>query len=450
MGSLVSIATCGAQMRKSTEVKAAKRPNVIVIFTDDQGYADVGCFGATGFKTPNIDKMAQNGMKFTNFYVASSVCSPSRAALLTGCYPQRVDIPAILFPKHQKGLNSNEMTIASMFKQVGYTTACVGKWHLGHLKGALPLQHGFDQFFGLPYSNDMKPPTYPDLPLIKGNEVIEYNPDQDQLTTRYTEYAKSFIRENKNHPFFLYLAHSMPHIPLHVSDKFRGKSEKGLYGDVIMEIDWSIGEIYKTLRENGIADNTLVIYTSDNGPWLTYGNHGGSVGSLREGKNTSFEGGQRSFCLMTWPSVIPSGKKCSELVTSMDILPTMAHYVRSKLPDHKIDGMDIFPLIAGTNAKTPHESFYYYHQEIPEAIRQGDWKLVLPHDFSTVIKPGVDGASGVSKTVHIGRSLFNLKEDISETKNCVDELPDLADKMEKALLEFDKEVKANVRKSGIY
>ncbi|MHC4148093.1 MAG: sulfatase-like hydrolase/transferase, partial [Planctomycetota bacterium] len=292
------------------------RPNFVVVFTDDQGYADVGCFGAKGFETPNLDRMAAEGVRFTSFYVAAPSCTPSRAALLTGCYPQRVGLPYVLFPTGPEwtanrtdiGINGQEETIAELLKSRGYATACIGKWHLGHHRKFLPTRHGFDYYFGLPYSNDMRPENneeYPPLPLVEGEQAIEYDPDQSQLTRRYTEKAIEFIRQNKDKPFFVYLPHTMVHVPLFVSERFKGKSEQGMYGDVIMEIDWSVGQIMSVLKEVGVDEKTLVIFTSDNGPWLAYGDHGGLAGPLREGKGTTWEGGMREPCIMRWPGQIP-------------------------------------------------------------------------------------------------------------------------------------------------
>lgn len=428
-----------------------KTPNVIVIITDDQGYADTGPFGARGFTTPNMDKMAQNGMRLTDFYVASSVSSPSRAALMTGCYPQRVDLPFVLFPNHIRGLNPNETTLPEVFKTAGYATACVGKWHLGHYDGAFPTQHGFDRYFGIPYSNDMRPADQDGPPLMENTTVLEYKPDQSQLTTRYTEYAVDFIDENKDNPFFLYLAHSMPHVPLAVSDKFKGKSEQGLYGDVIMEIDWSIGQLYEALERNGVSDNTWVIYLADNGPWLVFGNHGGSADPLREGKATSFEGGQRIFCITTWAGVIPAGSVCSEITTSMDILPTAAALLDVRLPDRPIDGKNILPLLtAQPDAGSPHEAFYYYYLSNVEAIRVGDWKFMLPHNYVGTVTPGSNGVRGQQADIPIERSLFNLRRDVGETINVADDYPDIADKLEKMLRDFDADLKKNIRPAGYY
>src|SRR2546422_8412543 len=314
-------------------------PNIVIILTDDQGYADVGAYGARGIKTPNLDRLAREGMRFTDFYVAQAVCSASRAALLTGCYPNRVGISGALGPNARHGLNPNEMTIAELVKQRGYATCIFGKWHLGHHPEFLPTRHGFDEYFGLPYSNDMwprhpeaKPGTYPDLPLIEGDKIVQTNPDQTQLTTWYTEHAVRFIERNKDRPFFLYVAHNMPHVPLHVSDKFKGKSKRGLYGDAIMEIDWSVGQILAALNKNDLDEKTLVVFTSDNGPWLLYGNHAGSALPLREGKTTIFDGGVREPCIMRWPGQIPPGTACRELAATMDLLPTFARLAGAERP----------------------------------------------------------------------------------------------------------------------
>lgn len=440
---ILPFASYAAKTSKSID---KSRPNVIVIMTDDQGYADVGPFGATGFSTPNVDRMAQQGLIMTDWYSAAPTSTPSRAGLMTGCYPQRVGLPFVVFPRHDRGLDPSEMTLAEVFKAAGYATGCVGKWHLGHLRGALPLQHGFDTYFGLPYSNDMKAIGHDGPALVSGNDVIEYAPDQSQLTTRYTDFATDFIDSHKESPFFLYFAHTMPHIPLAVSDKFKGKSEQGLYGDVIMEIDWSIGQLYEALRRNGIEENTWVVYISDNGPWLRFGNHGGKATPLRDGKGTTFDGGQRTFCLMTWPAVIKPGSKCSEMASHIDIVPTAAKMLGVALPDHTIDGKDIMPLISGArNAKTPHDAFYYYRVDSVEAVRSGDWKLVVPHTYQSVIVAGKDGKGGKVGQAHEPRGLYNLREDIGEQNNLVDKYPGLADKLEAKLREFDRELKAGSR-----
>lgn len=419
--------------------KSNKKPNFIVIFCDDQGYADVGCYGAEGFTTPNLDKMAEEGIRFTDFHATTAVCSASRAGLMTGCYHMRVGIDGALNHRSKIGISNNEKTIAEILKERGYTTAIYGKWHLGHHPQFLPTRHGYDDYFGLPYSNDMWPnhPTageqFPPLPLIEGEEVVEYLDEQSQLTTWYTEHAANFIDKNKDKPFFLYLPHSMPHVPLYVSDKFKGKSEQGLYGDVIMEIDWSVGEIMKALKKHNIDDNTLIIFTSDNGPWLSYGDHAGSAGALREGKGTIFEGGFREPCIMRWPGTIPAGNVCNELATTMDILPTITNLAGGKLPEHKIDGHDIFPLMTGEEgAKSPTDVFYCYYSGELRAVRSGKWKLHFPHKYRTLAgKPGGTGGEPTPYArAEIGLELFDLENDLSETTNVAGKYPDVVKRLE--------------------
>jgi len=441
--------------------KKNQKPNLVVIFTDDQGYRDLSCFDAQGFQTPNIDKLSQDGIKFTNFYAGASVCTPSRAALLTGCYPERVGMSDVLFPKGptwtknktNKGLNPNETTLPEMLKAEGYATACVGKWHLGHLPEFLPVNHGFDEFFGLPYSHDMNPvnnPKFPALPLMEDLKVIEENPDLSQLTTRYTERAVDFINRSSDKPFFLYMAHSMPHVPLFVSDKFKGKSEKGLYGDVVMEIDWSVGQIVKALKEKGLYENTLLIFTSDNGPWLTYGEHAGSAGPLREGKTTTFEGGLRVPCIMTWPKKMPKGVVCNEMLTAMDIMPSMARLAKAKLPEAKIDGKDITNILKGKRkASSPHKSFLFINKGKLEAIRVGDWKLILPHQYNKTVKPGTMGRRGRNKRVETGLELYNLKTDIGEKNDLAAQHPDLVEKLKLMATEQMELLQKEKRDCGI-
>jgi arylsulfatase len=437
----VLFTSCNQIKQKQITIK----PNVVIIFIDDEGYGDVGCYGATGFQTPNLDQMASNGMRFTNFYSPQPVCSSSRAGLLTGCYPNRIGFSGALFPRHKIGLNSDELTIAEMFKEQGYTTACFGKWHLGWQKEFLPLQHGFDEFTGLPYSNDMWPHSnvsgkklpkdkgrgnLPELPLIEGNETIEYITslkDQDKLTTLYTEKAVDFINRNAKEPFFLYVPHTMGHIPLGVSDKFRGKSEQGLYGDVMMEIDWSVGEISKALEKNNLTDNTILIFTSDNGPWLNFGNHAGSSGGLREGKLTSWEGGQRVPFIIRWPGNTPQGTVCNKLACAIDILPTMASITKGKLSDNKIDGVDITPLWKGDFESTPRETIlYYFGKNNLNGVRKGNWKLVLPHTWKSYkAQPGNDGKGGKKTIMKIETpELYNMMRDPGEQYNVIESYPE--------------------------
>jgi arylsulfatase A len=425
---------------------AGRLPNVIVIFTDDHGYADVGVFGAKGFLTPNLDRMAKEGCVFRNFHVSQPVCSASRASLLTGCYANRIGIHGALGPSARHGISDSETTLAELLKQKGYATGMAGKWHLGHHPQFLPTRHGFDEYFGLPYSNDMWPEhptaksgTYPPLPLIEGEKPVKVgldHKDQEQLTTWYTERAVKFIERNKDRPFFFYLAHNMPHVPLHVSEKFKGKSQRGLYGDVIMEIDWSVGEVMGALRKNGIEKNTWIIFASDNGPWLSYGDHAGSATPLREGKVTCWEGGTRVPCIMKWPEKIPAGTTNDSMMMTIDLLPTIAKLVGAKLPKHKIDGLDVWPLIAGKRgAKNPHEAYFtYFEQGALHAVTSGDgeWKLQLPHTYPTLSgRPG--GTNGIPARYDVNRitepELYDLKNDMSETRNVTAENPKVVKRM---------------------
>ena len=419
----------------AAEVSSASPPNVVVIFADDLGYGDLHCFGSPYADTPNLDKMAAEGRKFTSFYVAQAVCSASRTALLTGCYPNRLGIQGALGPQAEHGLNQDETTIASLLKSRGYATAIYGKWHLGHHPEFLPTRRGFDEYFGLPYSNDMWPKhpqsKFPDLPLIEGEKTKEVNPDQSQLVTWYTEHAVDFIRRNHAKPFFLYVPHAMPHVPIFVSDKHAGKSARGLYGDVIREIDWSVGQILQTLRETGLDEKTLVIFTSDNGPWLSYGNHAGSAGPLREGKATAWEGGVRVPCVMRWPKVIPAGTTCNELAATIDILPTIASL--SGMPwsgssARPIDGLDIKRLLTG-DAKSPHEAYWLYWNNELHAIRSGRWKLHFPHPYPHIDEPGKDGKPGKISQRKTELELYDLEQDLGETTNVAEKEPDIVKRL---------------------
>ncbi len=409
---------------------ADRLPNVVIIFTDDQGYADVGSFGAQGFETPNLDRMAQKGRRFTNFHVAQPVCSASRTALLTGCYPNRVGIGGALGPSSKIGISDEETTLAQMLKAKGYATGMAGKWHLGDAPQFLPTRHGFDEYFGIPYSHDMwprhpeNPKAYPLLPLIEGETVIHKDlqpADLETITARYTQRAVSFIERNKERPFFFYLAHNLPHVPLFVGEKFKGKSKRGLYGDVIEEIDWSVGEVLRALQRNNLEENTLVVFASDNGPWLSYGNHSGSAFPLREGKGTSWEGGTRVPCLMQWPGKIPANSACKTMAMTLDLLPTIAKLVGAESPKNKIDGLDIWPLLSGVpNAQNPHEAyaFYYANNEL-QAVTSGEgrWKLLLPHTYRTMKDraPGKDGVPGQYRNIKLEKAeLYDLENDIEE------------------------------------
>jgi arylsulfatase A len=424
--------------------RPANRPNVIIVIADDLGYADVGTFGAPLIATPNIDRLATEGLKLTDFYVAAPICSPSRAALLTGSYPVRVGITDVLLPASSIGLNPEEVTIAELLKSVGYATAAVGKWHLGDEKTFLPTRQGFDEYFGLPYSNDMTP-----LPLIDGEEAIEQSPDLSQLTKRYTARAIDFITRNRQSPFFLYLAQTMPHTPIAASDAFKGHSADGLYGDVVEEIDWSVGQILETLDTLGIADETLVVFTSDNGPSLVYGNHAGSAKPLREGKWTTFEGGQREPGLMRWPNRIPADTVSDAVVTTMDLLPTIAAITGAALPVAKLDGKSVLPILERSpGAASPTDALYYYLRTELQAVRMGHWKLHLPHTYETVLVPGVDGVIGQDDWVPLPLSLFDLDVDPGETTNLVDQYPDVVNQLMNAATTFDADIKANLRAPG--
>lgn len=417
-------------LQASVLIAASDRlPNIVIVYADDLGYADLECFGSPSADTPHLDQMAAQGRKFTSFYVAQAVCSASRAALLTGCYPNRIGIQGALGPNATHGISSDELTIAELLKGRGYATAIYGKWHLGHRPEFLPTRHGFDDYFGLPYSNDMWPrhPTakFPDLPLIEGEKVIELNPDQSKLTTWYTERAVKFIEANKERPFFLYVPHAMPHVPLFVSEKYAGKSERGLYGDVIREIDWSVGQILQKLADLSLSENTLVIFTSDNGPWLSYGPHGGSARPLREGKGTAWEGGVRVPCLMRWPGKIAAGTECSEMAATIDLLPTIAKLVGAELPPRKIDGLDICNLLLNDSAKTPHEVYLYYWGDGLHAIRSGKWKLHFPHNYVHVDLPGQDGQPGKLSQPKTDQVLYDLESDIGELDDVSSQYPDV-------------------------
>ncbi len=420
----------------------AVHPNIIIIFTDDQGYADLGCYGAEDFETLNIDRLADEGMRFTSFYVSEAVCSASRSALLTGCYAQRVGIRGALSPFAMTGLNREEETIASILKKQGYNTCMVGKWHLGNLPEFYPTNYGFDEYLGLPYSNDMWPvgydgqrtnegfkSIYPELPLIENDSIIDYFhtlEDQEKITGIYTRKAVDFIKSNPDHPFFLYLAHSMMHVPLAVDPKFKGSSEQGMYGDVMQEIDWSVGQIMETLKELGLDENTLVIYTSDNGPWLNFGNHGGSAYPLREGKGNSWEGGVRVPCIMYYPELIEAGITMDKMASSIDLLPTIAALSGAPLPEKEIDGVNILPLFNGEDGANPRHEFIYYYEGGLNAVRRGDWKLIVPHTFRSYagMKPGKDGMPGPYARGKAGIELYNLRKDVSESTDVSADFPE--------------------------
>ncbi|MDH3698800.1 MAG: sulfatase [Flavobacteriaceae bacterium] len=427
---------------QKAEVAKSEKPNVIIIFTDDQGYQDVGSFGSPDIKTPHLDQMAQEGIKLTDFYAAQAVCSASRAALLTGCYPNRLGVHGAFMPNSKQGLNLAETTLAEMLKEINYITGIFGKWHLGDHPNFMPNNQGFDEYFGIPYSNDMWPyhpqqgPVFDfdPLPLFENETILDTLTDQASLTTQITERSVEFIAKNKDRPFFLYIAHPQPHVPLFVSDKFKGRSERGLYGDVIMEIDWSVGQVLAALKENNLDENTLVIFTSDNGPWLSYGDHAGSAHPLREGKGTAFEGGQREPCIIRYPGKIKPGKVIDVPMMAIDILPTIAELTGAMLPENKIDGKSVWNIWTGKTDQSPHEAYYfYYHVNELHGIRYGKWKLYFPHTYRTLNgrKGGENGLPVDYEHNTITEiELYDLSTDMGETTNVAAENPEIVAKIQ--------------------
>ncbi|MFC7338752.1 sulfatase [Haloferula chungangensis] len=445
----------------SVAAKLADKPNFVIIFTDDQGYADLGCFGGDHVRTPRIDKMAKEGAKLTSFYVAGNVCTPSRAALMTGSYPKRVGLAGGVFLSGDKnGLNPDEITIAEVLKPAGYATGMFGKWHLGDQPEFLPTRQGFDEFFGLPYSHDIHPfhgnkgHLFPPLPLMEMEKVIEEEPDADYLTKRITERAVDFIERHKDEPFFLYVPHPIPHRPIHISPPFmeevpdaikaKLKDEKGIdyptrdkiYNQAISEIDWSVGEILDALKANGIDEKTLVIFTSDNGPSV------GKTGPLSGGKGSTFEGGQRVPAVVRWPGTIPAGQTIDELVTAMDLLPTFAKLAGAELPsDRVIDGKDILPTLVD-GAASPTEAFFYFKANALKAVRSGKWKLHIGRvNGSDKSRRGKGSSSPVM-------ALYNLDEDMAEKNNLLKEQPEIAEKLRSAAKDFEAELSKNSRPAG--
>lgn len=430
---------------KTSQIKPsdAKLPNVVIINTDDLGYGDLGVYGNKKNRTPHLDQLAKEGIKFERFYVAQPVCSASRAALLTGCYPSRVGIQGALGPKSNTGLHLDEVTLAEIFKQKAYATAAIGKWHLGDHPSLLPLNQGFDYYYGLPYSNDMWPlhpqqnkrrQGFPSLPLIENRRVIDAEvtaEDQTQLTKNYTEKSLEFIRKSKEEgkPFFLYLAHSMPHVPLFVSEQHQDKSPHGIYADVIEEIDSGLGRIVQLLEELGETENTLVIFTSDNGPWLNYGAHAGETGGLREGKGTVWEGGVRVPLIAKWPKKIPAGTNMKEPAMTIDLLPTLASWIGAELPKHRIDGKNISTLLKSESEALNSErvyGFYYLNNQL-QAVMQGEWKLYLPHRYRSIegVETRQDGFPVNYKQVKLeAPELYNVVSDTSEKVNVAAKYPE--------------------------
>lgn len=462
---LLLISAVGLWLAESSNA-ADRKPNFVVILTDDLGYGDLACFGAEDIATPHLDQMAKEGSKFTSFYV-SAVCSPTRASLMTGCIPQRVGIGGVLFPRNNTGLHPDEVTLAELLKRHGYATAIIGKWHLGNQDMFQPLNHGFDTWYGTPASNSqfyyptikkyaqdcvwregytregiLKQETAP-CPLIRNNLVIEVPADQSQFTQRYTRETIEFITAHKDEPFFVYLPHNMPHLPLHASAEFVGKSKRGLYGDVIQELDWSTGQILKALKGLGLEENTVVIFTSDNGPNLA---KQGRALPLRGGKGTTYEGGVRVPFIARWPNKIPAGLVSDEPITVMDLLPTLVKLAGGVVPtDRVVDGRDIWPLLSGAaNARSPHAAIYYLRGRAIEGIRVGDWKYR--------VGPTKDGRSKKDKSGNkkdVAESLYNLRDDMGEQKNVLEAHPEVASRLKAKMAAFETEFRNNLRSAGI-
>ncbi len=494
--------SCGSTNSEGKSHQEGKKPNIILLFTDDQGYADVSRNGGK-IKTPNIDNMAAEGMLFTDFYVPSPSCAPSRSALMTGSYPARSYVspnmpdnavpnlvkmkdipkdevsavdwsfmqevmkkyPEAKLARHLWGLRDSDVTMSEMLKNAGYTTMMYGKWHLGEAPKHHPTEHGFDGYFGVPQSVSVRAPSdnnpwmianevfFPMQPFFVNDSITEYQADSSLLTKRYTEHAIDYIKTHKDTSFFIHMAYAMPHVPIGASRDFLGKSGQGLYGDVITEIDWSVGEILKTLKELGLEDNTLVVFTSDNGPWLAYGDYAGSAAPLREGKGTSFEGGVREPGIMWWPGKIKAGRVCTEPAMTIDLYPTFAEIAGGKLPDYPIDGKSILSLMTDPNAKSPQEAYYFFDVgNIPKyegliAIRKGDWKLFFPYNYKTAenIPLGKGGEMVSLPEATIPLSLFNLHDDLGERNNVAAEHPKIVKELKRMALDFEKDILANQR-----
>jgi len=409
-------AAAAASLWPATMARAAERrpPNIVVLFADDLGYGDLGCYGHPTIRTPHLDRMAAEGMKLTQFYAAECVCTPSRAALLTGRLPIRTglysDKRRVLFPNSAGGLPEHELTIAEALRPKGYATGCVGKWHLGHLPRYLPTRRGFDSYFGIPYSNDMRP-----SPLLRNEETVEEPARQATLTRRYTEEAVRFLEQNRERPFFLYFAHTFPHVPLFASERFKGASPRGLYGDVVEELDWSVGEVLGALRRLDLAEQTLVLFTSDNGPWLTQKLNGGSAGLLREGKGSTWEGGMREPCLAWWPGRIRAGSVSHALASTLDVLPTSLALAGVEPPrDRVLDGVDMRPVLEGSAGL--RETMFFYRGSRLMAVRQGPWKAHF------ITQPGYGGGG---PTPHDPPLLFHLERDPSEQFDVAQDHPEV-------------------------
>jgi arylsulfatase len=435
----------------SDAIAGKRPPNIVLIFMDDLGYGDLGCYGAVDFRTPNIDRLAAEGMRFTNFLAAQPVCSASRAALLSGCYPNRIGISGALYPGAPYGIAKEETLLPEMLKAKGYATGIFGKWHLGDTAGYLPLSHGFDEYMGLPYSNDMWPVEYdgtrsktgsrflwyPPLPLLRGDKVVDTVftlEQQAALTGMLTDEAIRFIRKNAKKPFLAYVPYPMPHVPINATKDFLGRSRQGLYGDMIQEVDHHVGRILQCLKDQGLDDNTVVVFTSDNGPWANFGNHAGSTGGLREGKGTTYEGGVRVPCIVRWKGVIPAGMVANQLASAIDILPTVAALTESPLPERRIDGVDFSEVLRGNMDLHPRKTFYYYYRTNSlEAVRIDNWKLVFAHPSRSYEGqvPGRDGVPGMApETVSMPRALYDLRRDPGERYDVQGQHPEMVKRLE--------------------
>ncbi|MFN3150909.1 sulfatase [Bremerella sp.] len=447
---LAIVTTCCADLLNAQEAATSKQPNFVVIFCDDLGYGDLGCFGNPTIRTKHLDQMASEGMKFTQFYVAASVCTPSRAGLMTGRLPCRSGMCSntrrVLFPDSKGGLPAEEVTIAEALHDGGYATACIGKWHLGHHKQFLPTNHGFDYYFGIPYSNDMDriaaapkgresfwhpKSEYFNVPLMRNEEIIERPADQTTITRRYTEETIKFIDENQNKPFFVYLAHSMPHIPLFRSPEFEGVSRRGYYGDVIEEIDWSVGQVLQKLRDTGLDENTLVVFCSDNGPWLVFDDHGGSAGPLRDGKGSTFDGGMREPTIFWWPNTIPAAEVAADVGSTMDLMATFTSLAGLPLPTgRKLDSYDLTPVLKQTG-KCERDSLFYYRGYELMAVRHGPWKMHLKTQT---------GYGQPKAEVHNPPLLYNLEEDPGESRDLAKGNPEVIKQIQELIEEHQKEM----------
>lgn len=438
---ILSLLTLSVTLLSCSSPDESMPPNVIIIFADDLGYADLSSYGATTYETPNLDKLAENGARFTDFYVSQPICTASRASLMTGAYANRIGLNGALGPSSEIGIHQNETTLGELFQRNGYRTALFGKWHLGKFPEFFPTRHGFDEYYGIPHSNDMwpfhpeNPEAWPDLPLYDGEEVIGYNTDQSRFTTDLTQRSIEFIERNVNDdsPFFLYLPHPMPHVPLFVSTERADDSGAGLYGDVVSEIDWSLGQIMDTLKRLQITEETLVIFTSDNGPWLSYGNHAGSAEPLREGKGTTFEGGVRVPFIAHWPENIPENLTVNAAAMTIDIFPTLAAIIGDDEQGLPIDGVSILPLLMGSSSSSMQEAYYfYYNRNELHAMRSGNWKLHFPHSYRTMDgqDPGLDGMPGkYDYDVATGLELYDLGSDVAERVNVVERYPEVVERL---------------------